>query len=82
MMMTGMMALMLLFVLFWVSLIAAVIALLLRLVGRWDSTQGRQDAALAMLRERFARGEIDAAEYQARRQVLQAERGQDADSTL
>jgi uncharacterized membrane protein len=82
MMMTGMMALMLLFVLFWVGLIAAVIALLLRLVGRRDSTQRRQDATLATLRERFACSEIDEAEYQARRRVLEAERGQHADSAL
>lgn len=31
---------------------------------------GRQDAAMTILRERFARGEIDRAEYETRRDVL------------
>jgi len=37
--------------------------------GRSDRADG--DRALAVLRERFARGEIDADEYESRRGVLQ-----------
>ena len=33
---------------------------------------GREDRALAVLRERFARGEIDRAEYEERRTALVA----------
>ncbi len=58
-------------------LILAVVAIVL--IVRWlgghghDSRGGRteEDRALAVLRERFARGEIDAEEYEARRRVLQ-----------
>jgi uncharacterized membrane protein len=77
-----MMGLMLLFWAVFVGLIAVGVALLLRLVGRQRTNQPDLDPALATLRERFAHGEIDAAEYQARRRVLEAERGQDADSAL
>src|SRR5215208_3065287 len=35
-----------------------------------SSNGARQDAALTILRERFARGEIDRAEYETRRDVL------------
>ena len=34
------------------------------------STRGGEDEALRILRERFARGEIDAAEYEERRRAL------------
>jgi putative membrane protein len=77
-----MMGLMLLFWAFFVGLIAVGVVLLLRLLGRQRNNQPNHDTALATLRERFARGEIDAAEYQVRRRVLEAERGHDADSAL
>lgn len=37
----------------------------------------RSDAAMAILRERFARGEIDRAEYETRRDVLSGTGGTD-----
>ncbi len=57
--------------LWWALVVVAIVALL-----RW--TRGRDpqrpsagpDRALDTLRERFARGEIDAEEYEARRRVL------------
>lgn len=57
-------------------LILAVVAIVL--IVRWlgghghDARGGGQgeDMALAVLRERFARGEIDAEEFEARRRVL------------
>ena len=77
-----MMGVMLLFWAVFVGLIAVGVALLVRLVGRQHTNHPDHDAALATLRERFAHSEIDAAEYQARRRVLEAERGQHADSAL
>lgn len=58
-------------VLWWVLLIVALIALL-----RWTIPSGglrtgaATDNALALLRERFARGEIDENEYEARKRTL------------
>ena len=53
----------------------AIVVLLVVLAFRWlspdhgkDSRQG--DDAMAVLRERFARGEIDEKEFEARRQTL------------
>lgn len=62
--------------LFMVLVLAAVIAVVLLLVrrpgGSWHSTMpplsGR--TALDILKERFARGEIDKADYEERRRVL------------
>ena len=42
--------------------------------GRWDAhdrERGGRDQSLAILRERFARGEIDEVEYLERRHVLE-----------
>ncbi len=58
-------------VLWWAVLIVALIALL-----RWAIPRGGQrttaapDRALELLRERFARGEIDEAEFEARKRML------------
>jgi putative membrane protein len=53
-------------------LIVAVIALVWRAVaGPAPHVPPRHDPALTALRERFARGEIDEAEYQARKRVLE-----------
>jgi putative membrane protein len=44
---------------------------------RWLVSQGRgptHDSALAILRERYARGEIDREEFEARRRDLEASR--------
>ena len=50
----------------------ALIVLALRILHRiLPATSTREDPALTTLRERFARGEIDEAEYQHQRSVLQ-----------
>lgn len=53
-----------------VALIAAVVALIWRVVhpGRADSPAS--DSALTILKERYARGEIDKSEYDERRHAL------------
>jgi putative membrane protein len=60
---------MLMMLLFWVAVIAAMV------VGiRWLLGQGRmrEDRALSLLRERYARGEINREEYEQRRRDLTA----------
>ena len=54
-----------------VVVIAAIVAIVF-VVVRWIGGQGQRGAkaALDILRERFARGEIDAAEFEERRRVL------------
>lgn len=64
--------------LFWFLLIAGGIALIVWVVARGasggtDTVPRADDRALSTLRERFARGEIDEAEYRQRRQALEAE---------
>ena len=50
----------------------ALIVLAARVLHRIvPATPSREDPALATLRERFARGEIDEAEYRHQRSVLQ-----------
>ncbi len=61
---------------FW-GLVAAVVVYVIRNVGhRPDTHVGvegpRQDQALHILDERLARGEIDAEEYRARRDLLRS----------
>ena len=55
----------------WVLVIAAIVWLVIRL-SRDSRSSGRrdEDRALAILRERYARGEIDKAEFDARKQDL------------
>lgn len=59
---------------FWLLILAGAALLLLRLFGvsgRGDRPRERSDAdALAILRERFARGEIDKAEFEERLALL------------
>lgn len=52
--------------------LVAVVAYVFRAAGRpmGDATPPRARDPLDILKERFARGEIDKAEYEARRQVL------------
>ena len=57
------------FIPFWILLWVAVIAVLFRL-SPWRRRCDRRPDARAILAERFARGEIDPAEYAARRDVL------------
>jgi putative membrane protein len=58
---------------FWIIVVAAIIALIRSDHGRGqDRFAGRADDPEHILAERFARGEIDADEYQQRRDVLRA----------
>lgn len=52
----------------WLVLIGLLIWKFIRF-GTWGRDGSRSDAT-ALLRERFARGEINAEEYQSRRQIL------------
>ncbi len=56
-----------------VLVVAAIVAMVV-VVVRWIGGQGQAQrgakAALDILRERFARGEIDAAEFEERRRIL------------
>jgi putative membrane protein len=59
---------MLVFLTFWVGLIVGLIALV-----RWAATQGREsrtDTALEILRQRYARGEINKDEFDAKKRDL------------
>ncbi len=53
---------------FWTLVIIGIV-LLVRFV--WNRTESRKDSTVGILQERFARGEIDHAEYQERLQLLQ-----------
>jgi len=67
--MAGMMTGMWIFGLLWVAVaIAAIVVVYLTMSRRTDHLP--TDTALNALRERYARGEIDAVEYQARSSVL------------
>lgn len=58
----------LLMLLFWVAVIAVIVWLVVAMVRRGSASGGR--SALDILEERYARGEIDRADYEARRQDL------------
>ena len=58
-------------ILFWLLAVVA-IALLVMLV--WSRTTTNNLAAVNILQERFARGEIDREEYQGRRSILRQRR--------
>jgi putative membrane protein len=65
---------MLMMTVFWVAVILLLFAALRNWSGqnggRPADTSGSQDRALTILRERYARGEIDRDEYEARRRAL------------
>lgn len=65
----------LLMVVFWVLVIAGLVALLRLLFSASGGVPGRQTGktALEILEERFARGEIDAQEFEERRRILKGE---------
>ena len=58
--------------LLWIVLLAAAVGLVVWLVNRASGGQraGRGDAAEALLRQRFASGEIDSDEYEKRLALL------------
>lgn len=59
-------------VLLWVLVILGIVWLVRQLLpSQGRSRDGREDRALEVLRERFARGEISAEEYESRRHTLQ-----------
>ena len=57
-------------VLWWVVLVVALIALLRWALRRDGPRAGSPDRAMDVLRERFARGEIDETEFEARKRAL------------
>jgi putative membrane protein len=59
-----------LWILFWVVLIVTVITLLRRRGGAWCGPSAATATPAQILAERFARGEIDAAEYRSRLDVI------------
>jgi putative membrane protein len=66
---------MLMMTVFWVSVILLTIYAVRALTGQRDSTASARprqtDVALDVLRERYARGEIDRDEFQERRRALE-----------
>lgn len=69
---------MILVFLFWLAVILLLVYGLRSLVGRPRGARTddpARDRALALLRERYARGEIDQAEYQERSRALNATPG-------
>lgn len=56
--------------LFWILVILAIIALARWLFGSGLGSGGERDPALDALRERYARGEIDHEEFEAKKRAL------------
>lgn len=59
--------------LFWIALLALIVLVIVRLwpgSGTFQSSAPREDEALSILRQRYARGEIDREEYEQKRQDL------------
>jgi len=54
-----------------VLLLTALVTVTVLLVRRWERPVASHDAALRILNERFARGEIDQEEFEQRRTALQ-----------
>ena len=61
-----------LMIIFFIALTVAVVVLIVRWLSQLAAMHGpKPKAALDILEERFARGEIDKEEFEARRQALQ-----------
>jgi putative membrane protein len=60
----------LLMLLWWVLIILGIVVLVRWLFGARRGGSAAEDRALAILRERYARGEIDKTEYEARKKDL------------
>lgn len=58
-------------VFWWVVMIAVAVVIFRTITGR-SRGPWRRDSAMDILRQRYARGEIDAAEYEERRKQLAA----------
>ena len=56
--------------LWWVLLVVAIVLLARWLLGDREAGRSGEDRALSILKERFARGEIDKAEFEARKRYL------------
>lgn len=73
-MMGPMMAFMVLLCGALIALVVVAIAVIIRILGRRpDARRADRNSALETLRERYARGEINEAEYRERRRVLGVE---------
>ena len=70
--MTDMSGMMVFMALGWIVFIAAMVGGVWWLVSRSRRTMTPRDDALAILRERYARGEISKEEYESRRRELAA----------
>lgn len=68
---------MLFFLLFWGGLLALIVWAVVQVLSRRDGErpERRGESAEEILRARFARGEIDAEEYERSLEVLRNERG-------
>jgi putative membrane protein len=61
--------------LFWVALLVLVVVVIMRLwpgAGTFQSSAPQEDEALSILRQRYARGEIDLEEFERKRHDLRA----------
>lgn len=57
-------------VLWWILIVAAIVVLIRGIAGRHAPRSPGEDRALAILRERYARGEIDKTEFDNRKRDL------------
>ncbi len=61
--------------LFWIALLALIVVVIMRLwpgAGTFRSSAPHEDEALSILRQRYARGEIDLEEFERKRRDLLA----------
>lgn len=58
-------------VLFWLAVFALLVVVVWRLVRGGGGTDGGEDSAVRILRERYASGEIDQEEFERRRRDLE-----------
>lgn len=59
--------------LFWIAVLALIVVVIRRLwpgSGTFQSSVPREDEALSILRQRYARGEIDSGEFERKRREL------------
>ncbi|SHJ24194.1 putative membrane protein [Dethiosulfatibacter aminovorans DSM 17477] len=62
---------MVLYLLFWAVVIFIVLRLFKKYYTMWNQQGSREDTAMTVLRERYARGEIDEEEFRSRKAVLE-----------